>query len=50
MPTRSRVVVLGAGFDGPKLTTILSNAFGDAIDIVLIDKSDSFVFGFSQPP
>ena len=43
-----RVVVLGAGFGGLELTTILSDAFGDAIDIVLIDKSDAFVFGFSK--
>ena len=34
---------------GPdKLTTILSNAFGNAIDIVLVDKGDAFVFGFSK--
>ena len=46
MPTR--VVVLGAGFGGLELTTILSDAFGDAVDIVLIDKSDAFVFGFSK--
>src|SRR5271165_6862460 len=45
---RTRVVVLGAGFGGLKLTTILSDAFGEAIDIVLIDKSDTFVFGFSK--
>ena len=45
---KTRVVVLGAGFGGLELTTILSEAFGDAIDIVLIDKSDSFVFGFSK--
>jgi sulfide:quinone oxidoreductase len=45
---KHRVVVLGAGFGGLELTTILSEAFGDAIDIVLIDKSDSFVFGFSK--
>src|SRR3984885_10677115 len=44
----SRVVVLGAGFGGLELTTTLSEAFGDAIDIVLIDKSDTFVFGFSK--
>jgi sulfide:quinone oxidoreductase len=43
-----RVVVLGAGFGGLELTTILSDALGDQIDIVLIDKSDSFVFGFSK--
>ena len=43
---RTRVVVLGAGFGGLELTTILSNAFGNAIDIVLVDKGDAFVFGF----
>ena len=45
---RTRVVVLGAGFGGLELTTILSEAFGDDIDIALIDKGDSFVFGFSK--
>jgi sulfide:quinone oxidoreductase len=45
---RTRVVVLGAGFGGLELTTLLSEAFGDAIDIVLIDKGESFVFGFSK--
>ena len=45
---KTRVVVLGAGFGGLELTTILSEALGDAMDVVLIDKSDSFVFGFSK--
>ena len=45
---RTRVVVLGAGFGGLELTTILSSTFGEAIDVVLIDKADSFVFGFSK--
>ncbi len=45
---RTRVVVLGAGFGGLELTTILSETFNDAIDIVLIDKGDAFVFGFSK--
>ena len=45
---KTRVVVLGAGFGGLELTTMLSDAFGDAIDIVLVDKSDAFVFGFSK--
>ncbi len=45
---RQRVVVLGAGFGGLELTTMLSDAFGDAIDIVLIDKGDAFIFGFSK--
>jgi len=45
---KPREVVLGAGFGGLELTTILPDAFGDAIDIVLIDTGDSFVFGFSK--
>lgn len=45
---RTRVVVLGAGFGGLELTTVLSEAFGEAIDVVLVDKGDSFVFGFSK--
>jgi sulfide:quinone oxidoreductase len=45
---KTRVVVVGAGFGGLELTTILSEAFGDAMDIVLIDKGDAFVFGFSK--
>jgi sulfide:quinone oxidoreductase len=43
-----RVVVLGAGFAGLELTTRLSDEFGDQADIVLIDESDAFVFGFSK--
>jgi sulfide:quinone oxidoreductase len=45
---QTRVVVLGAGFGGLELVTILSDAFGDTVDIVLVDKGDSFVFGFSK--
>jgi sulfide:quinone oxidoreductase len=48
MPVQLRVVVLGAGFGGLELTTILSDALGDAIDILLIDKGETFVFGFSK--
>jgi sulfide:quinone oxidoreductase len=43
-----RVLVLGAGFGGLELTTMLSEDLGDAIDVTLIDKSDGFVFGFSK--
>src|SRR5580658_9752685 len=43
-----RVVVLGAGFGGLELTTILSEAFSERLELTLIDKSDSFVFGFSK--
>ena len=43
-----RVLVLGAGFGGLELSTILSEAIGDRLDLTLIDKSDSFLFGFSK--
>jgi sulfide:quinone oxidoreductase len=43
-----RVVVLGAGFGGLELTSILSEEMGDHLDLTLIDKSDAFVFGFSK--
>ena len=43
-----RVVVLGAGFGGLELTTRLSDEFGDDVEVVLIDQSDSFIFGFSK--
>ena len=43
-----RVVVLGAGFGGLELTTRLSEELGDQVDVVLIDKSDGFTFGFSK--
>jgi sulfide:quinone oxidoreductase len=43
-----RVVVLGAGFGGLELTTRLSDDFGAAADVVLIDRSDGFIFGFSK--
>ena len=43
-----RVVVLGAGFGGLELSSILSESIGDRLDLTLIDKSDSFYFGFSK--
>jgi len=45
---KTRIVVLGAGFGGLELTTILDDTLGEAIDLTLIDKSDAFVFGFSK--
>ena len=45
---KTRVVVLGAGFGGLELATILSEALGDAVDVTLIDRSDAFVFGYSK--
>ena len=46
---KTRVVVLGAGFGGLELTAMLSEAFGDRIDVVLIDKSDVFERDKSVP-
>src|SRR6476619_4404117 len=43
-----RVVIMGAGFGGLELATMLSDAVGGDIDVVLIDKNDSFVFGYSK--
>ncbi len=45
---KTRVVVLGAGFGGLELATVMSEALGDQVDVTLIDKSDSFVFGYSK--
>ena len=43
-----RVVVLGAGFGGLELSSILSEELGTDLDLTLIDKNDSFAFGFSK--
>ena len=45
----SSVLVLGAGFGGLELSSRLSEALGDQVDITLIDRADAFVFGFSTP-
>ena len=43
-----RIVVLGAGFGGLELTARLSEELGETAEVVLIDKADGFVFGFSK--
>jgi sulfide:quinone oxidoreductase len=43
-----RILVLGAGFGGLELTTLLSEELGDSVDVTLIDKRCSFVFGYSK--
>jgi sulfide:quinone oxidoreductase len=40
-----RVLVLGAGFGGLELSTMLSEA---GVEVTLIDCSDAFVFGYSK--
>jgi sulfide:quinone oxidoreductase len=44
-----RIVILGAGFGGLELATMLSESDqGDVLDVALIDKNDAFVFGYSK--
>ena len=45
---KSKVLILGAGFGGLELATMLSEALGEEVEVVLIDRSDSFVFGYSK--
>jgi sulfide:quinone oxidoreductase len=45
---KKRILVLGAGFGGLELSTMLSEAFGDGVDVTLLDKSDAFTFGYSK--
>lgn len=45
---KTRIAVLGAGFGGLELSTLLSEALGDSVEITLVDKNDSFVFGYSK--
>jgi sulfide:quinone oxidoreductase len=43
-----RILILGAGFGGLELSTVLSEALGDRVEVTLIDKGESFVFGYSK--
>ncbi len=43
-----RVVVLGAGFGGLELATMLAESGLRDVNVSLIDKSDAFVFGYSK--
>ena len=45
---KSRVLVLGAGFGGLELATLLSDELGAEADVTVIDKGENFVFGFSK--
>jgi sulfide:quinone oxidoreductase len=42
------VLILGAGFGGMELATRLSEAGADDVHVTLIDRDDSFFFGFSK--
>ena len=45
---KTKILVLGAGFGGLELCTLLSESLGDSVEVTLIDKNDHFVFGFSK--
>ena len=43
-----RILVLGAGFGGLELATVLSDELGEEAGVTLVDAGDSFVFGYSK--
>jgi sulfide:quinone oxidoreductase len=43
-----RVLILGAGFGGLEIATLLAERGGGEIEVTLIDKGEGFVFGFSK--
>ena len=45
---KKHVLILGAGFAGLELATRLSETLQDAVRVTLLDRNDSFVFGFSK--
>lgn len=45
---KQRVVVLGAGFGGLELSTLLSESLGTEVQVTLIDQSDTYVLGYSK--
>jgi sulfide:quinone oxidoreductase len=45
---KKHVVIVGAGFAGLELAARLSGSLGDAIHVTLLDRNDSFHFGFSK--
>src|SRR6516225_7016713 len=45
---KRHVLILGAGFGGLELATRLSEIASDAVDVTLLDRNNSFFFGFSK--
>ncbi len=45
---KKHVLILGAGFGGLELATRLSESYQDAVRVTLLDRNDSFFFGFSK--
>ena len=38
---KERILVLGAGFGGLELSTVLSDSLGESVQVTLIDKSST---------
>jgi sulfide:quinone oxidoreductase len=45
---KKHVLILGAGFAGLELAARLSDSLADEVRVTLVDKNDSFHFGFSK--
>jgi sulfide:quinone oxidoreductase len=45
---KKRVLILGAGFGGLELATRLSETMSDAVRVTLLDRNDSWYFGYSK--
>ena len=45
---KKHVLILGAGFGGLELATRLSETMSDAVRVTLLDRKDSWYFGYSK--
>jgi sulfide:quinone oxidoreductase len=45
---KRHVVILGAGFGGLELATRLSETMSDAVRVTMLDRNDSWYFGYSK--
>src|SRR5690349_20252630 len=48
MAAKTRILVLGAGFGGLELATLVSEELGDDVEVTLIEQADAFVLGYSK--
>src|SRR5262245_57049266 len=45
---RTEILVLGAGFGGLELSTLVSEALGERVSVTLVDQAEAFVFGYAK--
>jgi sulfide:quinone oxidoreductase len=45
---KGQVIILGAGFGGLELSTLLRERLVDQVEVTLIDQNDAFTLGFSK--